>query len=73
MNNTDYPIELPEHDRPMVRFMNVSKSYGRLNVISHLDFDVAEGEMVSIIGLGEDHRVASPDDARNDQWWCDLH
>ncbi|WP_352706878.1 ectoine/hydroxyectoine ABC transporter ATP-binding protein EhuA [Mesorhizobium sp. M0195] len=50
MSNTDYPIELPEHDRPMVRFMNVSKSYGRLNVISHLDFDVAEGEMVTIIG-----------------------
>ncbi|RUU99028.1 ectoine/hydroxyectoine ABC transporter ATP-binding protein EhuA [Mesorhizobium sp. M6A.T.Cr.TU.017.01.1.1] len=50
MSNTDYPLELPEHDRPMVRFMNVSKSYGRLNVISHLDFDVAEGEMVTIIG-----------------------
>ncbi|CAN7764544.1 ectoine/hydroxyectoine ABC transporter ATP-binding protein EhuA [Mesorhizobium sp. LjNodule214] len=50
MSNTDYPIELPEHDRPMVRFMNVSKSYGSLKVISHLDFDVAEGEMVTIIG-----------------------
>ncbi|MER8437193.1 ectoine/hydroxyectoine ABC transporter ATP-binding protein EhuA [Mesorhizobium sp. M1312] len=47
---SDYPLELPASDRPMVRFLNVRKSYGELNVIEHLNFDVAEGEMVSIIG-----------------------
>jgi len=50
MTGVAYPLELEPTDRPMVRFMNVSKSYGDLKVIKHLDFDVAEGEMVSIIG-----------------------
>lgn len=50
MDMSDYPIELPEIDRPMIRFMNVGKSYGALTVIHQLDFDVAKGEMVSIIG-----------------------
>ncbi|WP_318528732.1 ectoine/hydroxyectoine ABC transporter ATP-binding protein EhuA [Mesorhizobium sp. YC-39] len=43
-------MQLPEPNRPMVRFMNVSKSYGALTVINNLNFEVAEGEMVSIIG-----------------------
>lgn len=47
---TDYPIELPPSDRPMVRFRHVSKSYGHLKVLDDLNLDIAEGEMVSIIG-----------------------
>ncbi|KNY13264.1 arginine ABC transporter ATP-binding protein [Shinella sp. SUS2] len=50
MTVTQYPLELPPDDCPMVRFMNVSKSYGELQVIRNLNFDVSEGEMVSIIG-----------------------
>ncbi|MER8537549.1 ectoine/hydroxyectoine ABC transporter ATP-binding protein EhuA [Mesorhizobium sp. M1005] len=34
----------------MVRYMNVSKSYGGLKVLDQLSLDIAEGEMVSIIG-----------------------
>ncbi|MFZ1726815.1 MAG: ectoine/hydroxyectoine ABC transporter ATP-binding protein EhuA [Albidovulum sp.] len=45
-----YPLELPEGDRPMVRFMNVTKSYGTLVVLDHLNLDVTAGEMVSVIG-----------------------
>ncbi|MBI1218144.1 MAG: ectoine/hydroxyectoine ABC transporter ATP-binding protein EhuA [Rhodobacteraceae bacterium] len=45
-----FPLELPETDRPMVRFMNVTKSYGRLVVLDQLNLDIAAGEMVSIIG-----------------------
>ena len=50
MNTSNFPLELPEGDRPMIRFMHVYKSYGQLSVIQDLNFDVAEGEMVSIIG-----------------------
>jgi len=35
---------------PMVRFDNVSKSYGDLTVLDGLDLDIARGEKVSIIG-----------------------
>jgi len=45
-----YPLELPEGDRPMVRFMNVTKSYGKLVVLDQLNLDISEGEMVSVIG-----------------------
>ncbi|MDR0810138.1 MAG: ectoine/hydroxyectoine ABC transporter ATP-binding protein EhuA [Gemmobacter sp.] len=45
-----YPLELPENDRPMVRFMNVTKSYGSLTVLDRLNLDVRRGEMVSVIG-----------------------
>ena len=45
-----YPLELPEGDRPMVRFMNVTKSYGKLVVLDQLNLDIAAGEMVSVIG-----------------------
>jgi ectoine/hydroxyectoine ABC transporter ATP-binding protein len=50
MDASEYPLELPAGDRPMVRFLNVNKDYGKLSVIHQLDFDVAEGEMVTIIG-----------------------
>ncbi len=50
MDLSDYPLELPEGQRPMVRFMNVTKRYGSLVVLDKLDLDVAEGEMVTIIG-----------------------
>jgi polar amino acid transport system ATP-binding protein len=50
MDTIDYPLELPEGDRPMVRFMNVTKSYGKLTVLDRLNLDIAEGEMVSVIG-----------------------
>jgi polar amino acid transport system ATP-binding protein len=50
MDLTDYPLELPEGDRPMVRFMNVTKRYGSLTVLDDLNLDVAEGEMVTVIG-----------------------
>ncbi|MDW4550795.1 ectoine/hydroxyectoine ABC transporter ATP-binding protein EhuA [Defluviimonas sp. D31] len=45
-----YPLELTGPDVPMVRFMNVTKSYGTLTVLDSLDLDVTEGEMVTIIG-----------------------
>lgn len=45
-----YPLRLEGTDRPMVRFMNVTKSYGELVVLDALDLDVAEGEMVTVIG-----------------------
>jgi polar amino acid transport system ATP-binding protein len=47
---TGYPLKLEGPDRPMVRFANVTKSYGSLTVLDSLDLDVAEGEMVTIIG-----------------------
>lgn len=50
MDLSDYPLELPSDDRPMVRFMNVTKRYGALTVLDNLDLDVAEGEMVTVIG-----------------------
>ena len=50
MDMSAYPLELPEDDRPMVRFMNVTKRYGQLVVLDSLDLDVAEGEMVTVIG-----------------------
>ncbi len=50
MDMSAYPLELPEGDRPMVRFMNVTKRYGNLVVLDKLNLDVTEGEMVTIIG-----------------------
>jgi len=50
MDMSAYPLELPADDRPMVRFMNVVKSYGRLVVLDQLNLDIAEGEMVTVIG-----------------------
>ena len=50
MDLSTYPLELPEGDRPMVRFMNVTKSYGSLVVLDNLNLDIQRGEMVSVIG-----------------------
>jgi len=50
MDMSIYPLELPEGDRPMVRFMNVTKRYGTLVVLDQLHLDIAAGEMVSVIG-----------------------
>jgi polar amino acid transport system ATP-binding protein len=50
MDIAAYPLNLPEGNRPMVRFMNVTKSYGALTVLDHLNLDISEGEMVSVIG-----------------------
>lgn len=50
MELTAYPLELPPDDRPMVRFMNVTKSYGSLVVLDDLNLDIQRGEMVSVIG-----------------------
>ena len=47
---TGYPLTLDGPDRPMIRFADVSKSYGDLQVLDRLNLDVAEGEMVTIIG-----------------------
>lgn len=47
---SQYPLQLDEPNRPMVRFQNVTKRYGSLTVLDNLNLDVAEGEMVSIIG-----------------------
>ena len=45
-----YPLRLEGDDVPMVRFMNVTKSYGQLTVLDSLDLDVETGEMVTVIG-----------------------
>jgi polar amino acid transport system ATP-binding protein len=37
-------------DMPMVRFAGVTKRYGPLTVLDHLDLDVSQGEKVAIIG-----------------------
>ena len=50
MDMSAYPLELPEGGRPMVRFMNVTKSYGKLVVLDQLNLDISAGEMVSVIG-----------------------
>ena len=47
---SQYPLELTGPEVPMVRFMNVTKSYGTLTVLDDLNLDVSEGEMVTVIG-----------------------
>ncbi|MCP5072711.1 MAG: ectoine/hydroxyectoine ABC transporter ATP-binding protein EhuA [Rhodobacteraceae bacterium] len=49
MNTQAYPLLLDD-DAPIVRFSNVTKSYGDLVVLDALDLDVAKNEIVSIIG-----------------------
>ena len=44
-----HPQMLPE-DSPLVRFADVTKSYGDLTVLDKLNLDIAQNEMVSIIG-----------------------
>ena len=45
-----FPLALEGKPVPMVRFKKVTKSYGSLTVLDSLDLDVAEGEMVTVIG-----------------------
>jgi polar amino acid transport system ATP-binding protein len=47
---SSYPLELAGPDIPMVRFMNVRKSYGELIVLDNLNLNISPGEMVTIIG-----------------------
>ncbi|WP_319005556.1 ectoine/hydroxyectoine ABC transporter ATP-binding protein EhuA [Pararhizobium sp. YC-54] len=47
---SSYPLELTGPDVPMVRFMNVRKTYGDFVVLDDLNLDVAAGEMVTVIG-----------------------
>ncbi len=47
---SQYPLELSGPKVPMVRFMNVIKSYGSLTVLDSLGLDLSEGEMVTVIG-----------------------
>lgn len=49
-NVSRYPLELSGDNKPIVRFMNVTKRYGSLTVLDNLNLDIAEGEMISIIG-----------------------
>jgi polar amino acid transport system ATP-binding protein len=49
MNEHAYPLKL-EEGAPIVRFSNVTKSYGDLTVLDSLDLDIAQNEIVSIIG-----------------------
>ena len=50
MSESKYPLELADAETPMVRFSNVTKSYGPLTVLDSLNLDIAANEMVSIIG-----------------------
>lgn len=45
-----YPLELTGPDVPMVRFMNVRKTYGDFVVLDNLNLDIAPSELVTIIG-----------------------
>lgn len=47
---TVFPLRLDGDKAPMVRFMNVTKSYGELTVLDQLNLDVEPGEMMTIIG-----------------------
>lgn len=47
--DNQYPLTLPA-DGPIVRFNNVTKSYGALTVLDKLNLDIVQNEMVSIIG-----------------------
>jgi len=49
-NMAGFPLKLEGAGQPMVRFSNVTKSYGSLTVLGSLNLDIAEGEMVTIIG-----------------------
>ncbi len=41
---------MPEAANSLIRFRQVRKSYGAVNVLDNLDLDIAEGEKVAIIG-----------------------
>ncbi|MFT5658902.1 MAG: polar amino acid transport system ATP-binding protein [Gammaproteobacteria bacterium] len=48
--NDSFPLKINSDDAPMVRFQNVTKSYGSLKVLDSLNLDITKNEMVSIIG-----------------------
>jgi polar amino acid transport system ATP-binding protein len=47
---SQYPLRLEGDNIPIVRFQNVTKSYGSLTVLDQLNLDVDAGETVTIIG-----------------------
>ncbi|AYG70877.1 MULTISPECIES: ectoine/hydroxyectoine ABC transporter ATP-binding protein EhuA [unclassified Rhizobium] len=47
---SSFPLELTGPDVPMVRFMNVRKTYGDFVVLDNLNLDITSGEMVTVIG-----------------------
>ncbi|MBP2239055.1 polar amino acid transport system ATP-binding protein [Sinorhizobium kostiense] len=47
---SSFPLELTGPEVPMVRFMNVRKTYGDFVVLDNLNLDIAPGEMVTVIG-----------------------
>jgi len=47
---SQYPLFLEGENVPMVRFSNVTKSYGNLVVLDNLNLDISAGEMVTVIG-----------------------
>ncbi|MEI9415339.1 ectoine/hydroxyectoine ABC transporter ATP-binding protein EhuA [Mesorhizobium sp. Cs1321R2N1] len=47
---SSYPLELTGPDVPMVRFMNVRKTYGDFVVLDNLNLDIAPSELVTVIG-----------------------
>ncbi|AYG64151.1 ectoine/hydroxyectoine ABC transporter ATP-binding protein EhuA [Rhizobium jaguaris] len=47
---SSFPLELTGPDIPMVRFMNVRKTYGDFVVLDNLNLDVAPSELVTVIG-----------------------
>jgi ectoine/hydroxyectoine ABC transporter ATP-binding protein len=49
MTETNYQFELGQ-ERPIVRFLNVTKRYGDLTVLDSLDLDVESNEIITIIG-----------------------
>ncbi|RWO77401.1 ectoine/hydroxyectoine ABC transporter ATP-binding protein EhuA [Mesorhizobium sp.] len=47
---SSYPLDLTGPDVPMVRFMNVRKTYGDFVVLDNLNLDIAPSELVTVIG-----------------------
>lgn len=47
---SQFPLELTGSDVPMVKFMNVRKTYGDFVVLDNLNLDISPREMVTVIG-----------------------
>lgn len=47
---SSYPLELTGPNIPMVRFLNVRKTYGDFVVLDNLNLDIAPSELVTVIG-----------------------
>jgi polar amino acid transport system ATP-binding protein len=50
LSSNGYTSAVPDAEDPILRFLDVEKSYGSLEVLASLSLDVARGEKVSIIG-----------------------